>query len=178
MVVVILCLVNLRFVRIILIVTGKKKIELGPTGVTVAHNIRRLREVRRLGHTELSRELAGVGRDIAPLGLRRIETGERRVDVDDLLALAVALEVPPNVLLMPDVADGEATVAATGIGKQRAWGLWNWLVGVRPREGQSDTAFLATPWPAFFEHEQEKAVQAAIKGLSTLFSAESADKDK
>jgi hypothetical protein len=120
----------------------------------------RLREVRRLGHAELSRELADVGRDIAPLGLRRIETGERRVDVDDLLALAVALEAPLTVLLMPDVADGAATVTATGVGKQRAWGLWNWLVGVtRPREGQSFAAFLAGPWPTFIQREMDKRAQ-------------------
>jgi transcriptional regulator with XRE-family HTH domain len=170
-------LVNLRFVRIILSV-AKRKIELGPTGVTVAHNIRRLREARRLGHTALSQELADAGRDIAPLGLRRIETGDRRVDVDDLLALAAALEVPPNILLMPDVADGEVTVAATGIGKQKASGLWNWLVGVRPREGQSDTAFLATPWPAFLQREREKEARAALKGLSALFDVEPTDEGK
>ena len=65
-----------------------KKIDFGPTGVTVAENIRRLREDRNLGHTDLSRLLADHGRDIAPLGLRRIEEKTRRVDVDDLMALA------------------------------------------------------------------------------------------
>lgn len=52
-------------------------------------------------YAELSRKLAEMGREIPPLGLRRIETGERRVDVDDLVALALALDLSPLALLLP-----------------------------------------------------------------------------
>ena len=102
-----------------------KKIELGPTGETVRTNIQRLRRARGLGFAELSRELDRLGRTIPPLGLRRIEDGERRVDVDDLVALAAALWVSPVLLLLPETY-GEFEAEFTGLGlvnsgKARAW---------------------------------------------------------
>jgi hypothetical protein len=47
----------------------------------------------------LSDRLAEVGRPIVPSGLSKIELGNRRVDVDDLTALAAALDTIPNDLL-------------------------------------------------------------------------------
>jgi transcriptional regulator with XRE-family HTH domain len=52
--------------------------------------------------SELSRQLADMGRKTPPVGLGRIESGERRLDVDVLIALAVALGVSPTTLLTPD----------------------------------------------------------------------------
>lgn len=80
-----------------------KKNEVAATGRAVAANVKRLREEQNLGYAELSRRLdEQADRDIPPLGLRRIESHERRVDADDLVALAVALSVSPLTLLMPD----------------------------------------------------------------------------
>ena len=81
---------------------GGLKRPLGPTGETVRANITRLRAFRRLGSTELSEKLKDLGKRISPLGLRRIENGARRVDTDDLFALAVALGVAPVTLLIPN----------------------------------------------------------------------------
>ena len=64
-------------------------------------NIRQLREARKLTYTELSAKLAKLGRPIPVLGLSRIEKGRRRVDADDLVALALALRVNPGALLLP-----------------------------------------------------------------------------
>src|SRR6476659_4961943 len=90
-----------------------KKSDLGPIGVELTHNVRRLRG--ELGYAELSRRLGEMGREIPPLGLRRIEAGTRRVDADDLVALAVALGVSPITLLMP-AADGQSEqVEVTGV---------------------------------------------------------------
>jgi len=52
-----------------------------------------------MSYAELSRRLTEQGRPIAALGLRRIEAGERRVDADDLVALASVLEVDPGKML-------------------------------------------------------------------------------
>lgn len=72
--------------------------------------------------------LAEIGRDIPPLGLRRIESGERRVDADDLMALAVALGVSPISLLMPASETGQDQVEATGVNARvEARQLWRWL---------------------------------------------------
>lgn len=93
---------------------AETKIEIGPTGQTVSANVRRLREEQNLTVAKLSRRLAERGRVIAPLGLRRLEAGQRRVDADDLTALAVVLGTSPASLLMPDLDSPEATHAVTG----------------------------------------------------------------
>jgi transcriptional regulator with XRE-family HTH domain len=121
-----------------------KKIDFGPTGVTVADNIRRLRTDRNLGHTELSRLLANHGRDIAPLGIRRIEAGTRRVDVDDLLALAEALGVSPITLLMPKVADRDDVVEVTGRKPDAAGMVWDWLRALLFRDFEDMQSLVAS----------------------------------
>lgn len=106
--------------------------ELGPTGETVRHNIRRLRTDARMPLTELSADLGEAGRPIPVLGVRRIEDGTRRVDVDDLVAIAAALGVSPITLLMP-VADADETVTATTVGELSAHQLLSWLMAAADR---------------------------------------------
>ena len=80
----------------------------GPAGMALAANIARVREAQRLSYIDLSRELAKAGRSIPELGLLRIEKGERRVDFDDLLALAYVLEVcPVDLMVSSEAADGD-----------------------------------------------------------------------
>jgi hypothetical protein len=80
-------------------VTDEKRIALGPAAQQIAKNLNRIRG--KMTFAELSNRLAEVGRPIPVLGLRRIEQGERRVDVDDLVALAKALRVHPIQLVYP-----------------------------------------------------------------------------
>jgi transcriptional regulator with XRE-family HTH domain len=80
---------------------GTRRVEQGDTGHVVAAQIRRLRDEKRLSLQELSDRLAAVGRPILPSGLSKIEQGTRRVDVDDLVALADALGGVPSQLLEP-----------------------------------------------------------------------------
>jgi hypothetical protein len=63
----------------------------------VAVQARRLRRGFTLG--ELEEKLRELGRPIPLPALSKIEKGQRRVDVDDLVALALALGVSPNLLL-------------------------------------------------------------------------------
>jgi transcriptional regulator with XRE-family HTH domain len=111
---------------------GDKKNPLGPTGQTVRENVKRLREERRMSYRELSATLAAAGRRIPALGLSRIEEGTRRVDADDLVALAVALGVNPSALLFPPTDDHEVSCQITGAGRYRASSVWDWADGVRP----------------------------------------------
>lgn len=69
---------------------------------TAGNRLRRRRKLHRLTYAELSARTKEAGQLIPVLGLRRIETGERRVDFDDLLILAVALGVHPVDLMVPD----------------------------------------------------------------------------
>lgn len=106
------------------LVAGKKS-DLGPIGANVAQTVRHFREKRRLGYAELSRKLSEMGREIPPLGLRRIESGDRRVDVDDLVALALALDVSVLALLLP-------TNSSCLVPHGRKWDaetIWSWANG-------------------------------------------------
>jgi transcriptional regulator with XRE-family HTH domain len=78
---------------------GTRKVDQGETGHLVAANLRRLREEQHVSLHELSVRLAAFGRRILPSGLSKIEQGTRRVDVDDLVALADALGTVPSRLL-------------------------------------------------------------------------------
>lgn len=108
-----------------------QKIELGLTGRNVADNIKRIRVARAINYADLSRRLAELGRSISPLAVRKIEDGSRRVDVDDLMAFAVALEAPPNSLLFPhtDPRPGSSGTALDGVQFMAAWG---WAEGDGP----------------------------------------------
>lgn len=110
-----------------------KSTELGPIGVNVTHTVRRLREDRGLGYADMSRQLAAIGRDIPPLGLRRIESGERRVDADDLVALAILFDVSPLVLLLPREA-GLLTSQGEEYSLQQIW-TWGQGLNPLPRDG-------------------------------------------
>lgn len=80
---------------------GKVK-ELGAAGRRVAANVRRLRVDKSLTTAALSRRLAALGNPIIDTSITKIERGVRKVDVDDLVALAAALEVAPELLLSSD----------------------------------------------------------------------------
>jgi len=49
-----------------------------------------------------------VGRPLGHSAVDQIEKGTRRVDVDDLMALAAALGVSPITLLMPGMSRADA----------------------------------------------------------------------
>ncbi len=111
-----------------------KKTDLGPIGINVTQAVQRFREERRLGYAELSRQLAETGREIPPLGLRRIESGERRVDVDDLVALAVVFDVSPLALLLPTDAG-----VLTSQGQEYSLAqIWTWGEGLNPLPREAD----------------------------------------
>jgi transcriptional regulator with XRE-family HTH domain len=110
----------------------RKTNDVGPTGQTVARNLARLRSARGLSTYDLSRLLTKASRPIAPSAITRIEGGIRKVDVDDLMALAVALRVSPTALLMPPTVDPDEAVNITGEGEISADVAWEWTLGERP----------------------------------------------
>lgn len=78
---------------------GARPVPLGPAGQAVRANVRRLRQAQRLTTSDLSAKLTAHGRPILPNGITKIEQGGRRVDVDDLAALAATLDVTAQSLL-------------------------------------------------------------------------------
>lgn len=108
----------------------EKKNPLGPIGERVQWNVERLRTARGLTKADLSARTKEAGRQIPPLGISRIEAGTRRVDADDLVVLAVALNVEPNSLLLPPVADDEPVDLAPDR-RVTARTAWAWALGYR-----------------------------------------------
>ncbi len=139
----------------------KLKRALGPTGETVRANIIRLRTDRRMGYTDLSERLKDLDRRIPALGLRRIENGARRVDTDDLLALAIALGVSPATLLTPNAEDGGEQVEATGITQRcDADRLWNWVSGYEPIDpGEATIEFRLAALPLWKKRQMTANIQ-------------------
>lgn len=107
---------------------GTRAVERGPAAGRVAANVEAWRRHRRLSLEALSLRMSDVGRPVLASGLSKIEQGERRVDVDDLVALALALEVTPTRLLLPPEADGEP-VQLTGAVSAPASMAWRWAAG-------------------------------------------------
>lgn len=103
--------------------------ELSDSDARVAANVRAVRLAWRLNLDDLSARLADLGRPIVKSGLSKFEHGRRRVDVGDLLALAVALEVSPTRLLMPPSATAETPVILTDSVAADAVAAWRWATG-------------------------------------------------
>jgi transcriptional regulator with XRE-family HTH domain len=103
----------------------------GATASRVAANIRELRRERGLDLAALSDLLARRGHAVGINTLSKMERGTRRVDVDDLMALALALDVTPNRLLLSKTADDEI-LALPGNARVSTASAWAWAAGDSP----------------------------------------------
>ncbi|MDQ7910237.1 helix-turn-helix transcriptional regulator [Phytohabitans sp. ZYX-F-186] len=102
-----------------------------PVNIHLGRNVLARRKALNLSTTALSDRLGEAGRRIAQSSISKIEQGTRKVDVEDLMALAAALETTPDRLLMPDRANNEPvelTPAITVIAAQ----AWYWARGLLP----------------------------------------------
>ena len=127
-----------------------------PIGGNVAANMESLRK-GKFSLRALEARLGELGRPILAIGLSRLAAGRRRVDVDDLVALAVALGVTPNSLLLPrDAPPGTEVELAPGI-RVSAMAAWAWADGRMPLPaGPAD----ATPATERFARELDFARNA------------------
>lgn len=132
--------------RTLRVMTDEKRqprpaVQYGPTASTVADNVQRLRKRRELSIYQLSAALRHAGRPITPAAVGKIERQERQVTVDDLMALAVALDVSPVTLLLPANTRGpkdangiptQAVTEVTGAGEVGVTDAWRWAWCVDP----------------------------------------------
>jgi transcriptional regulator with XRE-family HTH domain len=102
----------------------------GPISGYVVENVKRLRAERKWSLAELSQEMGKAGRPTLSSGLHRLEQGKRRIDVDDLVALAAAFGVSPITLLLPPVSRGD--VALTAELTADAGAAWDWIRAEHP----------------------------------------------
>lgn len=123
-----------------------RKSSIGPTGEAVRANIIRIREGQNLSYAEVTRRLTEAGRAIPELGLRNIERGQRKVDVDELVALAQVLGVAPITLLMPYTEQSTDSVHLTGSRGVTSARLWEWLTAATPLDGHPETSAELWEW--------------------------------
>lgn len=166
---------------------GDKKPVLGPAGQQVVRNVLDLARIRGLSLRDLSARLGALGRPILPSVLHRLAKDERRVDADDLLAFALALEVNPNALLLPRGADPDADVQLAPEVGARAWVAWAWADGrlpLPPVPGSTgrpedrftrEVDFARNARPTFYGHARTKLVSALYELADQVEALESAD---
>lgn len=135
----------------------------GPISGYVVENVRRLRGERKWSLVELSDRMGAAGRPMLASGLHRLEQGSRRIDVDDLVALAIVFDCAPVTLLFPPDTGGD--VQLTWSQTVEALVAWDWARGVRPFDLPAD--------------EQEAAIRTAEFQLTAVPSPlQSADLGK
>jgi transcriptional regulator with XRE-family HTH domain len=146
---------------------GTHAVQRDATARTVSENVNRHRLKRKLGLRGLAKKLGEVGRPLTHSAVDQIEKGTRRVDVDDLMALAAALDVSPITLLMPAEVDVSTVVVATGLHeKVTAKRLWSWLNASYPVKG-AVLAFYSDALPSWERDQMEKQL-GPMAGLMDL----------
>ncbi len=137
------------------------------TAAAVAANLKAVRRRRGLTVRQLSERLKELGAPILPSGITKIEQGDRRVDVNDLMALAAALNVSPARLLLPDVGERDLIQITPNLPPQELWIAWDWMEGGSPLayDGQTLTKEAALAYgderPAWMRvREQHPLVRA------------------
>jgi transcriptional regulator with XRE-family HTH domain len=114
------------------VASGRARNEIGPIGQRVAQNIKGLREARGLNQADLAAAAQRLGRPVTRSAISKTEEAKRRIDVDDLVAFALALRATPNRLLLPKTADGEKSYDITPEYRVSELDAWLWALGEHP----------------------------------------------
>jgi transcriptional regulator with XRE-family HTH domain len=112
----------------------KTGVTAAPLTAVIAQRVRHLRQQADMRGAALAAKLNDLGIPWNRSTVAKFETGQRAsISVQELLALAVALDVPP-IWLLADVDNGSPTPIASGLDEQ-PWETLLWLVGRQPLRG-------------------------------------------
>ncbi len=109
---------------------ARRKRPARPASAVVAERIRQLRKEKRWTQTDLAEAVTGFGHPMHQTAIAKIEAKQRKVSVEDLLVLALALDVPPPLLFLP--FDRDEDLALTPTTATYPWRVWEWLHGEEP----------------------------------------------
>lgn len=110
--------------------------DLGPVGGHVAANVVRLRKSLPMTTEQLAAEVSALGRPMRANTITKIEKEQRRVDVDDLVALSIALDTRPEALLLPSTLVGDVQLSTER--SVPATAAWLWANGQIPLDLPED----------------------------------------
>jgi transcriptional regulator with XRE-family HTH domain len=120
-----------------------------PIRAVIAENLRRIRKMRGLTVRQLSHRLGQLGVEMLPTTVSECEQVRpdnsrtaRKISVDDLLSLAVALNVSPIDLLTP--IEGSVSIAPD-VEPLPGFALEDWLRGDEPWPPNADRAAFIAP---------------------------------
>ncbi|OBA64285.1 helix-turn-helix domain-containing protein [Gordonia sp. 852002-10350_SCH5691597] len=133
-----------------------KKIEIDATGRTVALNVTILRATQGLSVAELAERATAAGRPLTRQAVSEIEAGRRRVDVDDLIVLALSLDVSPAMLLMPRGTDDIDDVVDVTGARLPVTRVWAWLTANAAPDGGPPRSVARPGWVNRYEKEKEQ----------------------
>ncbi|MDO0937406.1 helix-turn-helix transcriptional regulator [Streptomyces sp. DG2A-72] len=109
--------------------TTRRHSETGPVGDQVADNVAEIRRRRRMTTKQLAEAVGEMGVPMTASTVTKIETQGRRVFVDELVALAAALDVTPAALMLP----GRDPRQPVWMGEPMPWRrAWRWMHGAAP----------------------------------------------
>ncbi|HZM77576.1 MAG TPA: helix-turn-helix transcriptional regulator [Candidatus Limnocylindrales bacterium] len=117
---------------------GTKPVQSGPIGERIRFQLKALRDEQSLTQANLASVAAQLGRPMADNTLAKIETGQRRMDADDVVMMALALGTTPNRLLLGDEG---GMVALTPTMSAPARQAWAWADGRHPLGREEQRAF-------------------------------------
>jgi transcriptional regulator with XRE-family HTH domain len=110
----------------------KRAIEIAASGERAAANLAEIRSSRHMSQAELADRMNELGRPMSAPVVSKTEKLDRRIDVDDLVAFAIALGVTPNRLLLPgSVADDEPVELLPQV-RVSEIDAWKWATGDGP----------------------------------------------
>jgi transcriptional regulator with XRE-family HTH domain len=113
-----------------------EKTRLRPLTRLVGENLARWRKERRLSLAQLSARVGDLGVPINLNSLNKIEHANRGIDLDELVALARALNVSPLVLVFP--LGRERVVEVLPGTDVDTWAAVQWFTGEGPFPGDGD----------------------------------------
>lgn len=142
----------------------------GAPASTLSENLARavaaVRKRRRLHLTEMEERLRNLGTPIPRQGLMKLERAERRVDLDEVVALARVLDVPPLTLLFP-IGRAEPTQVLPGHHLD-AWSAAKWFCGDAHLDDGEQSAEAADV-ARFREHDRlVETIRQAVDDLDLL----------
>lgn len=94
----------------------------------IAGQLRPVRERRRYTQAELAAAVTQIGHPMHQTQVAKIERGERRATIDDVFALAAALDVSPLALILPRSNEG----VRIGHVAVRGDDAWSWVLAQVP----------------------------------------------
>lgn len=104
-----------------------------PIGERVAGNIARIRQSKGMSQSDLVAKLQEHGLSYAVSAISKIEKGQRKLDPDDLVGIAVALGTTPNALMFGvDLFLGPKPLAVTPTFEAEMDRVWAWADGEFP----------------------------------------------